>query len=40
MKALTEAIELDSNNANFRFNLRKEYMINGDIDKEESEFKF
>jgi hypothetical protein len=37
-KALTEAIELDPNNANSPFILRREYLINGDIDKDESEF--
>ena len=38
MKALKEAIELDPNNENFHFILGREYMINGDIDKAESEF--
>jgi hypothetical protein len=38
-KALTEAIELDPNNANFHFILRKKYLINRDIEKDESEFK-
>ena len=38
MKALKEAIELDPNNANSHFILGREYLINGDIDKAESEF--
>jgi Tfp pilus assembly protein PilF len=38
LKALKEAIELDPNNENSHFILGKEYMINGDIDKAESEF--
>ena len=38
MKALKEAIELDPNNENSHFILGREYMINGDIDKAESEF--
>ena len=38
-KALTEAIELDPNNSNFHFILRKKYLINRDIEKDESEFK-
>jgi len=38
MKALIEAIELDPNNANSHFILGREYLINGDIDKAESEF--
>jgi Tfp pilus assembly protein PilF len=38
MKALKEAIELDPNNENFHFILGREYMLNGDIDKAESEF--
>ncbi|MFT4578974.1 MAG: Tfp pilus assembly protein PilF [Nitrospinales bacterium] len=38
MRALTEAIELDPNNANSHFILGREYLINGDIDKAESEF--
>jgi len=37
-KALAEAFELDPNNANSPFILRREYLINGDIDKDESEF--
>ena len=38
MKVLKEAIELDPNNENSHFILGREYMINGDIDKAESEF--
>ena len=38
MKAVIEAIELDPNNANSHFILGREYLINGDIDKAESEF--
>ena len=38
-KPLTEAIELDPNNANLHFILRKKYLINGDIEKDESALK-
>ena len=38
MKALKETIDLNPNNANSPFILRREYLINGDIDKDESEF--
>jgi Tfp pilus assembly protein PilF len=38
MKALTEAIELDPNNANSHFILGREYLVDGEIDKAESEF--
>ena len=38
MKALKEAIELDPNNENSHFILGREYLINGNIDKAESEF--
>jgi Tfp pilus assembly protein PilF len=38
MKALKEAIELDPNNENSHFILGREYMLNGDTDKAESEF--
>jgi hypothetical protein len=37
MKDLIEAIELDPNNSNSHFILGKEYLINGDIDKAESD---
>lgn len=38
MKALKEAIELDPNNENSHFILGREYLIDGDIDKAETEF--
>jgi Tfp pilus assembly protein PilF len=38
VKTLKEAIELDPNNENSHFILGREYMVNGNIDKAESEF--
>jgi tetratricopeptide (TPR) repeat protein len=38
MKALKETIDLNPNNANSHFILGREYLINGNIDKAESEF--